>query len=178
MDRLEDDGGHIGGVDLILEQPVKAGDGVIAGDAPVGVGPRRSVDLGGKGPEAQLVGPHLGSERHGEQGPPVEGVVQADDALAAGVVAGDLHRVLHRLGSRVQQQPLLVEVAGVALGQQPAHLHVGLVGRQRETLVQIGVELLADGGHDLGVGMAVVGCAHAAHEVDEFSAVHIPDAGS
>ena len=50
----------------------------------VGVAEWLAVDLRSKRPEARLVGHCLGGERHGEQGPAVEGVVEHDDCLTAG----------------------------------------------------------------------------------------------
>ena len=67
------------------------------------------VDLGGKRTEAELVGPDLARHGHREQGPPVEGVLEDDDRLAPGGVAGDLDRVLERLGAAVGEHGLLGE---------------------------------------------------------------------
>ena len=62
------------------------------GGATVGIAEGHAVDLGGERPEAGLVRHRLGRERHREQGPAVEGVVEHDDGLTAGEGSGDLAR--------------------------------------------------------------------------------------
>ena len=65
------------------------------------------VDLGRERAEAVLVRPDLARHAHRQQRAPVEGVLEDDDGLAAGRVAGDLDGVLERLGAAVGEQRLL-----------------------------------------------------------------------
>ena len=96
------------------------------------VGHRRPVDLAGERTEAVLVGHVLRGHRHRQVGAPVVGVVEDDHRVAAGVRAGDLDRVLDRLGAGVEQGGLLRVVAGRQLGERLAHLDVPLVRRDHE----------------------------------------------
>ena len=64
------------------------------------------------------------------------GVVERDDGLLAGVVAGDLDRVLDGLGARVEQGAALGVVAGREAVERLGHLDVGVVRRDREAGVR------------------------------------------
>ena len=72
------------------------------------VGHRHPVDLAGERAEALLVRHVLGGQRHRQVGAAVVGVVERDHRLPPGVVAGDLDRVLDRLGARVEQRGALL----------------------------------------------------------------------
>ena len=75
-----------------------------AGGTAVGVAERLTVDLRRERAEARLVRHRFGRERHREQSPSVESVVEHDDGLAAGEGTGDLDGVLDRLGTRVDKE--------------------------------------------------------------------------
>ena len=111
LHRLDEQARDAVGSDLLVhrgDRQVRAGLaaplGRRAGRATVGVAEGHAVDLGGKRPEARLVGHRLGRERHREQGPAVEGMVEHDDGLTAGEGPGDLDGVLDGLGARVDEE--------------------------------------------------------------------------
>ena len=56
---------------------------------------------------------HLAGERERQIGPPVEAVLEGDDAGAFRRGARDLDRVLDRLGAAIDQQRLLGKLPGV-----------------------------------------------------------------
>ena len=141
----------------------------------VGVGHRGAVDLAGEGPEAVLVGHVLRGQRHREVRPPVVGVVEHDDGVAAGVVARHLHRVLHRLGPGVEERRALLVVAGGELGELLADLDVLLVGRDHEAGVgEVGDLALHRLDHPRR-GVADGGHRDARAEVDELVAVDVAE---
>ena len=115
----------------------------------------------------------LAGEREAHHGAAVEAVFEADHGGAAGVAAGDLDRVLDRLGAGVDEEGLLGEVAGGERVELLGELDVALVSGDLEAHVQEGVELAADGGDDARVAMADVDAADASAEVDEAVAVEI-----
>ena len=106
----------------------------------------------------------------------MEGAVEDDDRLAPGGGAGDLDRVLDRLGARVQKQALLLAAAARReLGEPTADLDVGLVHPDHEALVQVAVDLLVDGGDRGGKAVAGVLAAEPSGEVDVRPAVDVLD---
>ena len=135
QDRLDDDGGHVGRVDLGHHRPVQLADGVghplvlaeRAGPA-VEVGERQPVDLRGEGGEALLEQPELAGHGQGQVRPAVVRPLEDDHALAAGGVAGDADRGLDRLGPRVAEQGALVEVPRRDLVEPFGDVEVGLGG--------------------------------------------------
>ena len=106
LDRLDEHAGHVAGADLLVDQ-VEGPVGRIAPLMPAGiperVGHRHPVHLRGERPEPVLVGHVLGGQGHGQVGAAVVGVIEHDDRLAAGGVAGHLDGVLDRLGPGVEQ---------------------------------------------------------------------------
>ena len=100
-DRLDDDAGDVAcahGLVEVLQCRLQ-----VTGAA-VGIGVLGPVDLGREWAEPLLVGHHLAGERHAEQRAAVEPVVERDDRLAAGRGPRDLHRVLHGLGTGIDEQ--------------------------------------------------------------------------
>ncbi len=118
-----------------------------------GVTHRDAVDLGGEGAEAVLVGHVLRREGHGEVGAPVVGVFKDDDRALAGGEAGDLDRVLDRLGARVEQRGGLREGARASGRQLFADLDVTLVGVHHETGVGEARDLVGYRVHQGGHGV-------------------------
>ena len=109
----------------------------------------------------------------------MERVVEDDDRRAARRRARDLDRVLHRLGSRVEEDRLLLAAgARRELGQPAADLDVGLVDADHEALVEVLVGLGLDRVDDGREPVARVLAADAAGEVDERAPVDVGDTGS
>ena len=135
-------------------------------DAAVRVRRLRAVDLRRERAEALLVRHHLGGQAHAHQRAAVEGVLEAHDRRATGVVAGDLDGVLGRLGAGVDQQRLVRPGARVAGDEAPADLEERLVLRDRVALVQVLRGLLLDRRDDALRRVAAVQDADAADEVD------------
>src|SRR6185312_10552481 len=131
---LDDDGGEVCRTDLLLDHRDRLGRGLGSTQSavPKRVRHRRAVDLGRERSEAALVWHALRSERHGEVGAAVIGVIESDHRLLAGVAARDLHGVLHRLGARVEQGAALLVVAGRQPIEGLRDLDVGVVGRDGE----------------------------------------------
>src|SRR5690606_19730183 len=100
-------------------------------------------------------------------------VVECDDGLASGVLAGDLDRVLDCLCARVEQCALLREVARGEPVERFGDLDVRLVGRDHETGVRELRRLGRYCGCDLGMRVADGGDGDAAAEVDERVAVSV-----
>src|SRR5207244_9634469 len=99
-----------------------------------------------------------------------------DDRRTPGGDPGDLDRVLDRLGTRVDEDAVLL-LAGARreLGQASADGHIRLVRRDHEALVQVSVDLVVNG-RDHGVAaVPEVLTADAAGEVDVAPAVDVPD---
>ncbi len=106
----------------------------------------------------------------------MEGVVERDDGGASGCPAGDLHRVLDRLGARVHEDRALLPAAARRELRQPlADLDVRLVDADHEALVQVPVRLLLDRLDDGRVAVAGVLAADAAGEVDVRAPVGVGD---
>jgi hypothetical protein len=78
----------------------------------------------------------------------VKAVLEHHDRWPPGCRAGDLDRVLDRLGAGIDEDRLLLLTrAGRVLGEPAADLDVGLVGADHEALVQEAVDLLVDRHH-------------------------------
>ena len=177
LHRLEDHARDLGRIDRRLEHPVERVEGALGRDAAVRIRAPRPVHLGGERPHAALVH-ELRGQRHRQQRAAVEAAVERDHRVSAGVVAGDLDRVLDRLGAGVDQQRLLVVRARRELAQHPAHLEIGVVGGHREAGVDQLLRLLADRGDDRLGRVAEVEDADAAGEVDVLAAVDVGQMGA
>ena len=180
LDRLDEHRGAVVLADLGVHGLHEGVEGLVrarldATGPAVGVGHRGAVDLTGERTEAVLVGHVLRRQRHREVGPAVVGVVEHDDRVAAGVVAGDLDGVLHRLGPGVEQRRALLVGARGELGQLLADLDVLLVGRDHEAGVgEVGDLPLDRLDHARG-GVADGGDGDAGAEVDELVAVDVDE---
>ena len=173
---LENDAGHRRRIDVALEQELELVDGVVRRDAAIFVGRRREVDLRSERAEAELVGHHLAGHGHREEGPAVKASVERDDRRPARRHAGDLDRVLDRLGAGVDEDRLLLGApAGRQLGQAPADVDVRLVEADHDALVEIAVDLLVHRRDRRRQAVAGVLTADPAREVDVLLAVDVLD---
>ena len=163
LHRLEHDAGDAFGIDVLLEHAFD----VLELE-------RCAVDLRRQRAEAVLVRDDLCGQRHRQARAAVERVVERERGGPAGCDAGDLDRVLDRLGAGVDEERASLALAGPELVQQPAHLDVGLVHPDHEALVQVRVDLLVDRCR----GKAVTGvlATEPAGEVDVLAAVDVPEA--
>ena len=141
----------------------------------VRVGERESVDLGRERTHALLVGHDLRGERHREQRPAVEGVVERHDRGTPRRLARDLHRVLDGLGAGVGEHRLLREVPGRERVQPFGELDVRLVRGDVEAGVRVQLELPLRGRDHLGRGVADVQDGDAGGQVDQPVAVDVLD---
>ena len=174
LDRLDDDGGHPTRLHVGLEQPGKGREALLFADSMMFDGERRVVDVAREGPELGLIGQDLAGQAHGQQGAAVEGAVEGDHGAAPGIGAGDLDRVLHRLGAGIHEQRLGVRdrhQAVQALGQ----FDIAVIGHDLEGGVGEALFLRGHGGHHLGVAVAGVEHGDAAGEVHVAAAVDVPD---
>ena len=164
-------------VDVLLEEQLEPGERVLGRDSAVRVRRRGAVNVGRERPEALLVD-ELGGHRHRQVRAPVEGAVEDDDSRTLRRGAGDLDRVLDRLGTGVEEHRLRGGLARPELVQPARHLDVRLVHPDHEALVQETVDLLVDGPDDrLGVVPEVL-TRDPAGEVEELAAVGVPERGA
>ena len=176
LHRLDDHAGDRRGIDVGLEEVLERFDRVVRRDPAIRIRGGCAVDLGRERAETCLVRLHLARHRHREQRAAVEGVVEGDHRRSTRRPARDLHCVLDRLGSRVDEdRALLAATARRELGQAPADLDVRLVRADHEALVEIAIGLLLDRVDDRRLAMARVLAADPAGEVDERPAVRIRD---
>ena len=136
---------------------------------------RCAIDLGRERAEAALVGHRLRGERHREVRPAVVAVVERDDGLLAGVLAGDLDGVLDRFGAGVEQRALLRVVARRDAVEGLGDGDVGLVRRDHEAGVRELRDLRLHRLDDLRVRVAERRHGDARAEVDERVAVGVDD---
>ena len=166
LDGLDHDRGDRLGGDLRHERALERGERRLPVGPAVVVRERHAVDLGRKRPEAGLVRVRLRGQREAEQRPPVEAALEADHCRPAGVRAGELDRVLDRLGARVEERRLCVRDRR-QLAEPLREPDVGLVRDDREIRVAEPLELLLRRLDDPRVRVADVQAADAAGEVDE-----------
>ena len=83
----------------------------------------------GQWPKAGAVGVHVVVHGRGQVGPSVIPVVQYRNLGSAGVLAGNLHRVLHSFRTGVHQHGLFGKVSGCVFREQLTHRDVGLIAR-------------------------------------------------
>ena len=145
--------------------------------SPVLVREGKPVDLRGERSEPELVGPNLARHAHRQQRAPVEGVLEHDDGLAPGGVAGDLDRVFQGLGAAVGEQRLLRGAPRRDRVEFLGQGDVALVRGHAEAGVGEPLELGDGRPDDLGVGVAGVERTDPSGEVDEDVSVHVGDEG-
>ena len=131
LDRLDQEGGDLSRADLVGEQRVQFVDGAGRGFL------RRHLPLERPGvrgdehrPDQRVVAlPVLGLRGGvGDRAhrPPMEAAPEDDHALATGDLAGQLHRGLHRLGARVDEDEL-VDALGCDLPESLTGAHQAVV---------------------------------------------------
>ena len=131
----------------------------------------------GNGPELLLVRADLAGQAERHQRPPVIAAGERDHARPAGRRAGDLDRVLDRLGAGGEEDRLLREVAGRQRVQPLRERDIGLVGDDLEARVGEALGLGVGRGHDLGMAVPGVEDRDAAGEVDVAPALDVPELG-
>ena len=186
LDGLDEDGGDFFGRQDGLEELLFDVAGATeregffflraAATAAIGIGIANVRDAGDKGSEAALLLGLRAGERERAHGAAVEGAEEADDVLAAGVVAGELHGALDGFGAGVAVvEPVRAghgRDGGEALGEG-GHVFVVEVGAGH--VDQLG-GLILDGLDDFGVAVAGGGDGDAGGEVEELVAVDVGDA--
>ena len=103
----------------------------------------------------------------------MEAVLETDHCLPAGKEPRHLNRVLHRLGTAVEEEGLLFVGAGSNAIEPFGQLHVGLVGGNREADVGEPIELLPHRLHHARMPMAGVDHADSASKVDQPVAIGV-----
>ena len=83
-------------------------------------------------------------QRQRKQRASVKCVLEADHRRALGVGASDLHGILDRFRSGIQNQRLLRELARSQLIEPLGELDISLVWRHTETRMQVAIDLLAN----------------------------------
>ncbi len=129
------------------------------------------------GLEAAAVDRLAGGEGQCAHRAAVEGAVEADELLAAGVVPGELDGGLDGLSARVAEEGERPFLEGGDLVQAFAQPDLQRVIEVRRN-VNKAVRLLLNGRDDFGVAVAGGGDGDAGSEVDEAVAVHVPDLGA
>ncbi|MNC37131.1 hypothetical protein D3C75_856860 [compost metagenome] len=173
LHRLDDDGGDVARLGIVLEHPLDAGDGLVNADPVQLAGIDGAVHAARHQAHAGGVGHLLAGQRQGHHGAAVVAASEGDHPAAAGGGAGDLHRVFHRLRAGGDQQGLLGEVARHQGVDLLAQLDVRLVGQHLETGVGKLAELRLHRGDHLGMQVAGVEHGDAAGEVDELATLDV-----
>ncbi|MNQ55387.1 hypothetical protein D3C85_694810 [compost metagenome] len=107
----------------------------------------------------------------------MEAALEGDGAAAAGVGAGYLDGVLHRLGAGGEEEGTLGGRARHQGVELLGKLDIARVGGDLEAGVAELLELLAHGGDHLGVVVAGVEHGDAGGKVDVAVALHVPQLG-
>ena len=103
---------------------------------------------------------------------------EADHTAAFCVVAGDAHRILHRLASGIGQQGFFRVVAGRHAVEGFAEFHHGLEGGDQRAGVDVFLGLGLDGFHHFGRAVTDVHHADGAREIEQGVSVDIRDHGT
>ena len=179
LQRLDHDGRDIARADQrqqVLERSKSLGRAVLRTGGPAQrIGIRRPVHLAGEGAEPGLVRDLLGGHRHGQQAAPVEGVLEDHHVRAAGGRPGDLHGVLHGLGTGGEQGRTLRVGAGGEPVETLGDVDIPLVSGHQEAGVTEPGGLLLHPGDDLGGAGADAGDGDSGRQVDEVVAVDVDD---
>ena len=174
-DRLDDDRRDTLRRDLRLEEVLKVGHRRLGGPSPIRVWEWRLVDLCRVGSEVLLVRLDAAGEAEGEERAAVKAAAEADHRRPPGRRAGDLDRVLDRLGAGAEEDGLLRAVDRRDLAKALGESQVGLVVHDLERGVGRAVELLPHRLHDARVGVSHVHHSDSAREVDVALAADVPD---
>ena len=178
--RLDDDRGHrfrrhhaLEGVLQVLRAGRRAPGILQAIGAAVAIGVGNPVDVAGERLEPRLVRMRLAGQRHGQQRPPVKGVLEADHRGPLGVRAGDLDGVLDALRAAVHQERLFRELARRPRVQLLGDLDVALIRRHAEAHVQKLFHLLAQRRQNPRRAVPHVQAADPAGEIQKAVAIHV-----
>ena len=177
LHRLDDDRGDPGRFQIGLEQLVQRLHRILGRNAVKRIGKGQVPDIRHHRPEARLVGLDLAGQRHPHEGAPVKAAREADDAGAAGVVAGDLDRVLDRLGAGRGKDRLFREIPRHQRVQPFRQRDVILVWHDLMAGMGEAVQLGAHGLDDAGMAVAGIHDRDACGKVDIAVAVLVPDLG-
>ena len=177
LHRLENEGGDALGFDVVLQDRVDRAQRGVDADAVQLVGERRVEHLAGERAEAELVRRDLAGQPERHHRAAVVAAAERDEARPLGVGAGDLHRVLDRLGAGREKQALLRERARRQRVQPLGQFDIRLVGDDLEAGVGVEVELRLHRGDHVGVAVAGVDDRDAAGEVDVAPAFDVPQLG-
>ena len=176
LHRLEDDAGDRRRVDVRLEEMLERRDRSRRRRCRgTGTAPARGRPRARTGRSPALYGFTLLVIVIASSVRPWNALSNDDHRGAAGRRARDLHRVLDRLGARVDEdRALLAAAARRELGEPPADLDVRLVDADHEALVEVAVGLLLDRLDDRRrCRWPGVLAADPAGEVDERAAVDV-----
>ncbi len=177
LDRLDDDRGNVGRIDIGLEQAVERGKALRFADPVVFDREGHVPDIAGEGAEPGLVGLDLAGQRHAHHGPAVEPALERDHRLAPGMGPGDLDRVLDRLGPGGDEDRLRW-LAGRGDRVEPfGQLDIGAVGVHLERGVGEPVHLFLDRGNHPRVVVPGVEHRDPAGEIDVAVAFDVPQLG-
>src|SRR5438094_768970 len=113
------------GASMISFRPTTADSGYPAASA------FASTTMSGSNPKCSDARNVPARPRHGEERSAVEAALEAEDGRPPGGGPGELHRVLHRLGPRVEQGDLAIRDAR-QFDQPLGELDIGLVGDDGE----------------------------------------------
>ena len=105
----------------------------------------------------------------------MKAVAESDNGITPGGIAGDLDGVLDRFGPRVCEHGLLVVVTRSYAVQSLRELHISLVHRDMEALVQELLDLIFDCRDYTGMAAADIQNTKSPREVDELVPVDIGD---
>ncbi len=119
----------------------------------------------------------LAGEGQRHHGAAVESVFEGDDAGPFRVDAGNLDRVLNRLGAAVHEDCLLRELARSGFVHALGEADVEFIGRNLHAGVQEAVELFFDRADHFVAPMASVRAPNAAREVQVAIAVNVLEPG-
>ena len=135
------------------------------------------VDLGRKRPEARLVGMDLAGEGESHEGATVEAAGESDDAGPAGIGAGDLDRVLHRLRPGVEEGSLLGGGTGREMVESLGEGDRRLVGSDHEAGMAEAVKLGRHSCLHTRMEMTGVEDSDSTGKIDIATALDIPQLG-
>ena len=177
LHRFDDDGSDAAGYNIVLENRLDRSDGFIDADTVQRIGKLGVEDLWRKGAKTGFVGCHFAGQPQGKQRAAVVTAGKSNDGSAFGVSAGNLDRVLNRLGTRGQEQGFLWKVARGQGVDALSQFDIRLVGQHLKTGVGVKVELGFDGGNHRRVAMPGVEHRNATGKVDVAFAFDIPYLG-
>ena len=156
LHRLDDDGGHAAGLDIVFKDLLDGLDGIFHRHAALGVGKAGVEDFAGERAKTGLVGHDFARQRHGQRGAAVVSTTEGNHPTTAGVAAGNLDGVFHGFSAGGEQHGLFGEVAGGFVVQALGQLHIAFVGQHLKAGVGKALHLRLHRLHDLRMAVARV----------------------